>query len=52
MPRGRMEAKVLMGQWRQFYNEKRPHSAHRSQPPATVRQAWLKSDNIDNRLTG
>ncbi|WDD90348.1 IS3 family transposase (plasmid) [Burkholderia sp. FERM BP-3421] len=37
--------------WRQFYNERRPHSAHRDQPPATVRRAWLDSDNIDTRLT-
>jgi transposase-like protein len=34
-----------------IYNERRPHSAHRYQPPATVRRAWLDSDNIDARLT-
>ncbi|KEZ00749.1 integrase [Burkholderia sp. MSh2] len=49
--RSRAEARVLIEQWRQFYNEKRPHSAHRYQPPATVRRAWPESDNIDMRLT-
>ncbi|WP_175130545.1 integrase core domain-containing protein, partial [Burkholderia puraquae] len=47
----RAEAKVLIERWRQFYNERRPHSAHRYQPPATVRRASLDSDNIDARLT-
>lgn len=27
--RSRAEAKVLMERWRQFSNERRPHSAHR-----------------------
>lgn len=27
--RSRAEAKVLIERWRQFYNERRPHSAHR-----------------------
>ncbi|KVO44182.1 transposase [Burkholderia ubonensis] len=49
--RSRAEAKVLIERWRQFYNERRPHSAHRYQPPATVRRAWLDSNNIDARLT-
>lgn len=49
--RSRAEARMLIEQWRQFYNERRPHSAHRYQPPATVRRAWLESDNIDMRLT-
>ncbi len=49
--RSRAEAKVIIERWRQFYNERRPHSAHRYQPPATVRLAWLDSDNIDARLT-
>lgn len=47
----RAEAKVLIERWRQFYNERRPHSARRYQPPATVRRAWLDSDSIDTRLT-
>jgi putative transposase len=49
--RSRAEAKVLIEQWQQIYNERRSHSAHRYQPPATVRRAWLESDNIDMRLT-
>lgn len=49
--RSRAEAKVLIERWRQFYNERRPHRAHRYQPPATVLRAWLHSYNIDNRLT-
>jgi putative transposase len=49
--RSRAEAKMLIEQWLQFYNERRPHSAHRYQPPATVRRTWLESDNIDMRLT-
>lgn len=49
--RSRAEARVLIERWRQFYSEHRPHSAHRYQPPATVRRAWLNSDNIDARLT-
>ncbi len=49
--RSRAEAKVLIERCRQFYNERRPHSAHRYQPSATVRRAWLDSDNIDARLT-
>nr|WP_277399395.1 integrase core domain-containing protein [Burkholderia sp. Ac-20384] len=44
------EAKVLIERSRQFYNERRPHSAHRYQPPATVRPAWQDFDNIDARL--
>ncbi|MBW5803393.1 hypothetical protein FOZ70_01330 [Burkholderia sp. COPS] len=34
-----------------YFSERRPHSAHRYQPPATVRRVWLDSDNIDARLT-
>ncbi|BEV15766.1 IS3 family transposase [Herbaspirillum sp. DW155] len=49
--RSRAEAKVLIERWRQFYNERRPHSAHNYQAPATVRRAWLESNMIDNRLT-
>ncbi|KWH25748.1 integrase [Burkholderia cepacia] len=44
--RSRAEAKVFIERWRQFYNERLPHK-----PPATVRRAWLDSDNIDARLT-
>lgn len=42
---------MLIERWRQFYNERRPHIAHRYQPPTTVRQSWLDSDNIDATLT-
>ena len=49
--RSRVEARVLIERWRQFYNEQRPHSAHRYQPPARVRKTWLESRNIDLRLT-
>ncbi len=37
--RSRAEAKVLIERWRQFYNKRRPHIAHRYEPPATVRRA-------------
>ncbi len=37
--RSRAEARVvLIERWRQFYSERRPHSAHRYQPPATGRR--------------
>ena len=49
--RNRTEAKVLIERWRHFYNEQRPHSAHRYQPPAQVRRTWLETRNIDQRLT-
>jgi transposase InsO family protein len=49
--RTRVEAKVLIERWRQFYNERRPHSAHRYQPPAQIRRAWQETGNIDTRLT-
>jgi len=39
----RTEARVLIAQWRQFYNERRPHSAHRYQPPASVRRLCLRT---------
>ncbi len=44
------EAEVLIERRRQFYNERRPHSARRYQSPAMVRRARLDSDNIDTRL--
>ncbi len=45
------EAKVLIEAWRQFYNERRPHSALGYRPPATVRREWSDTDNITPRLT-
>ncbi len=50
--RNRSEAKILIEQWRQFYNEQRPHSAHRYQPPVSARRNWLETCNLDQRLTG
>jgi putative transposase len=32
----RAEAKILIEQWRQFYNEQGPHGAHAYKPPATI----------------
>jgi putative transposase len=49
--RSRAEAKVLIERWRQFYNEQRPHSAHRYKPPASVRRNWSEPDNIPIGLT-
>ena len=49
--RSRAEARVLIERWRQFYNERRPHSAHRYKPPATVRRAWRETDTIQSGLT-
>jgi putative transposase len=49
--RSRTEAKVLIERWRQFYNEQRPHSAHRYKTPASVRQAWQEPDTIQSGLT-
>ena len=49
--RSRAEAKVLIERWRLFYNEQRPHSAHRYQPPARIRRAWIESDTMIPRLT-
>lgn len=47
----RREAKVLIEQWRQFYNERRPHSAHGYQPPALVRRNWSEADMMATGLT-
>lgn len=49
--RSRAEAKVLIERWRQFYNEKRPHSAHRYKTPASVRRGWQEPDTIPTELT-
>lgn len=42
---------LLIERWRQFYNEQRPHSAHRYKTPASVRQAWQEPDTIQPGLT-
>jgi transposase InsO family protein len=49
--RSRAEARVLIERWRRFYNERRPHSAHRYQPPAAVRRAWRETANMNLGLT-
>ena len=49
--RSRAEAKVLIERWRQFYNEQRPHSAHRYKTPASVRRGWQEPDTIPTELT-
>ena len=49
--RSRAEARILIEQWRHFYNEQRPHSAHGYQPPAQVRHRWLESPTIPTELT-
>jgi transposase InsO family protein len=49
--RSRAEAKVLIERWRQFYNERRPHSAHGYKPPASIRRGWTETDTIAPGLT-
>lgn len=49
--RSRIEARVLIEHWRRFYNEQRPHSAHRYQPPAQIRRAWQETASIPLELT-
>lgn len=38
-------------QWRQFYNEQRPHSSLRYRPPASLRRNWSETDTIFQGLT-
>jgi transposase InsO family protein len=45
------EARVLIEQWRQFYNHRRPHSALGYKTPSQARQRWLSQDKIDVGLT-
>jgi len=49
--RSRPEAKVLIEQWRQFYNEQRPHSAYRYKTPASIRRGWQEPGTIQPGLT-
>ena len=49
--RSRTEAKVLIEQWRQFYNEQRPHSSLGYRPPASIRRNWSEADTIIQGLT-
>lgn len=48
--RSRAEARMLIEQRRQFYNERRPHNAH-FQPLATAHRSWLEADNLDMQVT-
>lgn len=45
------EAKILIERWRQFYNERRPHSALGYRTPADVRQGWMDDTRINQPLT-
>ena len=49
--RSRAGAKVLIERWRQFYNERRPHSAHGYKPPTSVRRRWSEPYAIHAGLT-
>ena len=49
--KSRTEAKVLIEQWRQFYNEQRPHSSLGYRPPASIRRNWSETDTIIQGLT-
>ena len=49
--RSRVEARVLIERWRRFYNEQRPHSAHRYRSPAHVRRSWQESRSMTPGLT-
>jgi putative transposase len=40
------DAKVVIAQWRAFYNHKRPHSALGYKPPAIVRAAFQAGDKL------
>ncbi|TXH02603.1 MAG: transposase, partial [Nevskiaceae bacterium] len=44
------DAKVVIEQWRSFYNHKRPHSALGYKPPAAIREAFQGGEN-STRLT-
>ena len=46
------EAQVLIEEWRQFYNTKRPHSALGYQTPSSMRQASEHTDNMRLQLSG
>lgn len=45
------EARYLIERWRQFYNERRPHSALGYRTPAQARQQWLDRAMITQPLT-
>jgi putative transposase len=45
------EARVLIERWRQFYNERRPHSALGYRTPAAARKQWSEEAKITRGLT-
>ena len=45
------EARLLIEQWRHFYNHRRPHSALGYRTPDQTRQRWINRDKIDVGLT-
>ena len=49
--RGRAEARALTERWRQFHNERRPHSAHDHKSPASVHRNWSEPDTITAGIT-
>ncbi len=40
------DARVLIEQWRSFYNHQRPHSALGYRPPAVIRKELTLSDKL------
>jgi putative transposase len=45
------EARVVVENWRNFYNHHRPHSSLNYRSPAQARQAWVEQSNIEVGLT-
>ena len=45
------EARMLIERWRQFYNERRPHSALGYRTPAAARKQWVEEAKICQELT-
>ncbi len=42
------EGRVVMENWRRYYNEERPHSSLGYQTPAEYRAAWLKKEKVES----
>lgn len=45
------EARLVIEQWRIFYNHQRPHSSLTYRSPATIRQELQLSDNLNTLTT-
>ena len=45
------EARLVIEQWRIFYNHQRPHSSLKYRSPATIRQELQLSDNLNTLTT-